>query len=488
MTWEELLAALDAVLAGTYETPEAMAAEVATIREQLAALIAEATSAEATAEEVSAAADAAAKAHAKLTQITKVINQKRALADMQTKNASELHSVKSAAPAPSGLVIPQGAKITGQNYRGKAFKQFGADAGQAAYKAGRQIAAYFGDSNSAQWCKENGIDVQVKTLSSGNNTLGGLTVVDELDQAILYYREERGVARNIMEVVSMNSETRTVNRNIGGTSVVALGEGQQYSPSDVSFSGVQLTAKKFGALTQNTIELGEDSYAVIAEEIAKDHGWAHGVFEDKVAFLGDGSSTYNGLVGVTESFKKLVTDAGGTWTTDGNKAYAAGVQVASSATLAGVTIGDLVKLASKVATFPGMNLQYYMPSQFYFGVVVPAITAVGGNTSAQIVDGVTRQFLNGLPVVFIDELYTPLLTAENNGFVAFCGDASQAGLFGDRRGISFSASQEVGFLTDTEYNKSTARYGVNWWNIGNASATASARKRGALAALVTKNS
>lgn len=487
MTWEELLASLDQVLAGTYDTPEAMAAEVAKIREQLAALIAQATAPDASAQTVSAAAEGAAKAHAKLQQITNVINQKRALADMQTKNAQELHSVKSAAPSPSGLVIPEGTTITGQNYRGKAFKQFGSEAGKAAYKAGRQIAAYFGDANSAQWCKENGIDVHVKTMSTGNNTLGGLTVVDELDQAILYYREERGVARNIMEVVSMNSETRTVNRNVGGTSVVALGEGQQYTASDISFSGVQLTAKKFGALTQNTIELGEDSYAIIAEEIAKDHGYAHGVMEDKVAFLGDGSSTYNGLVGVTEAFKKLVTDAGGTWATDSNKSYAAGVQVATGATLASVTIGDLVKLASKVATFPGMQLVYYMPSQFYFGVVAPALAAVGGNTSAQIVDGVTRQFFNGLPVVFIDELYTPLLTAENNGFVAFCGDASQAGLFGDRRGISFSSSQEVGFLTDTEYNKSTARYGVNWWNIGNASSTASARKRGALAALVTKN-
>jgi hypothetical protein len=60
-------------------------------------------------------------------------------------------------------------------------------------------------------------------------------------------------------------------------------------------------------------------------------------------------------------------------------------------------------------------------------------------------------------------------------------------LFGDRRGLSITSSQEVGFLTDTQYNKSTARYGVNWWNIGNGSATASARQRGALAALVTKN-
>lgn len=486
MTWEEILAALDAVLAGTFETPEAMAAEVAKVREQIAALLAEASTAEATEEMVEEAVESAAKAQAKLARIMTVIQQKKAVNEMKTKNASDLNALTTAAPVPSGFVVPEGAKITGQHYRGKAFKQFGSEAGAAAYKAGRQVAAYLGDASSAQWCKENGVAL-VKTMSTGNNSLGGLTVVDELDQAILYYREERGVARGIMDVVTMNSETRTVNRNVGGTTVYALGEGQSYTASDVQFSGVQLTAKKFGALTQNTIELGDDSYAAIAEEIAKDHGYAHAVQEDKVAFLGDGTSTYNGLVGINESFKKLVTDAGGTWTTDAHKIYAAGVQVASGDALADITIGDIVKTQAKVATFPGMNNKFYVPSQVWYGTIVPLIAAANGNTTTQLVDGVTRQFFNGVEVVFVDELYTPLLTAENNAFVLFYGDAAQAGLFGDRRGLSITSSQEVGFLTDTQYNKSTARYGVNWWNIGNASTTASARTRGALAALVTKN-
>ena len=193
MTWEEILAALDAVLAGTFETPEAMAAEVATIREQIAALLAEASTEEATAEEVSSAVESAAKAQAKLARIMTVIQQKKALNDMKTKNASDLAALTTAAPVPSGFVVPEGAKITGQHYRGKAFKQFGSEAGQAAYKAGRQIAAYLGDANSAQWCKDNGVPMQ-KTMATTSNSLGGLTVVDELDQAILYYREERGVA------------------------------------------------------------------------------------------------------------------------------------------------------------------------------------------------------------------------------------------------------------------------------------------------------
>ena len=79
------------------------------------------------------------------------------------------------------------------------------------------------------------------------------------------------------------------------------------------------------------------------------------------------------------------------------------------------------------------------------------------------------------------------MTAENNQYVAFFGDASAAGLFYDRQGLTVTPSTEDGFIKDEIFWKSTTRYGVNWWNIGNASTTASARRRGALAALVTKN-
>jgi HK97 family phage major capsid protein len=267
-----------------------------------------------------------------------------------------------------------------------------------------------------------------------------------------------------------------------------LGEGQTYNTSDVKFDRVGATAKKFGALTKASVEITEDAYVGLAEEIAKDHGYAHAVKEDQCIFLGDGTSTYNGLVGINETFKALVTGAGGTFTNDSHKAYAAGIQVATGATVASITVSDLIKMQSKVATFPGMTNKFYIPSQIWYGQISPLITGVAGNTTTQVVDGLPRTFLNGFEVVFTDELYTPILTAENNAFVAFFGDGTQAGLFYDRLGLSITPSQEAGYLSDELYWKSTARYGLNWWNVGNASSTAANRKRGALAALVTKNS
>lgn len=487
-SWDDVLASIDAVLAGTFETPEAMAAEVAKLREQIAAMIAEATSAEATAEEIASAAEGAQKAFAKLTRCEDAIRAKRQLADMQTKNNDAMNSYKGAFNVPSGTTVPTNdVRVKSRPYKGKAFRQFGADAEKAAYRAGASLAALLGDHRAADYCKDNGVDFRRKDMTTGDDVLGGYLVVPEMDAAIAYYREERGVGRSIMEVKTGSAERVDRNRNLGGTNVLPLGEGQTYTPSDIKFDRIGATAKKFGAITKASVELNEDVYTSLAEEIAKDHGYAHAVKEDQCIFLGDGTSTYNGLVGIGETFKALVTGAGGTWTTDANKIYAAGVQVATGATVASVTLQDLFKMQAKVATFPGMNNAFILPSQIWYGQIVPSIMDKGGLTTTEIVNGVPRVFLNGFPVIFADEMYTPILTAENNQFIAYFGDASAAGLFYDRLGLSITPSQEAGYLNDELYWKSTARYGLNWWNVGNASATASARKRGALAALVTKN-
>lgn len=487
-SWDDVLAAIDTVLTSPFDTVEAMAAEVAKLREQIAAMIAEATSATATAEEVSAAAEGAAKAMAKLNQIEAAMKAKRALIDAQKSNAAALGNYTAQPSVPSGNVPPTGSvQVKSRPYRGKGFKAYGADAEKAAHLAGASLAAQLGSERAAQICKDAGVNFRRKDMETGNDALGGFLVVPELDTAVQYYREERGVGRSIMEVKTGSTERVIRDRNLGGTNVLPLGEGQTYTQSDVTFDQYGATAKKFGALTKASKELTEDSYANIAEEVAKDHGYSHAVKEDQCVFLGDGTSTYNGLVGINETFKALVTGAGGTFTNDAHKLYAAGIQVATGATVASVTLADLYKLQAKVATFPGMNNAFILPSQIWYSQIVPAIMDKGGLTTTEIVGGVPRTFLNGFPVIFADEMYTPILTAENNAFVALFGDAAQAGLFYDRMGLSITPSQEAGYLSDELYWKSTARYGLNWWNVGNASATASQRKRGALAALVTKN-
>ena len=484
-TWAEILIAIDALLAGSYDSPDAVTAEVAKIRDAVQMLLDSASAEGAPTDVVEEAAKSGKIAFEKITLVTSKIAAKRNVIAMQTKGRSDISIASSSTVSPSGMVAPS---IVGKSYSGNAFKAYGNDSGKAAYKAGRQIAAAYNlDDTSAQWCKDNGISMRVKTMTTDNDSLGGLLVVDELDTAIRYYREERGTARTNMEVVQMQSAVRKINRNIGGTSVVAMGEGQTYTASDVAFNAINLTNKKFGGLTKASFELGEDSFANLAEEVAKDHGYAHGVMEDRVAIIGDGSSTYNGYIGVTNSFKKLVTDVGGTWTTDAHKIYAAGVKVATGATLATVTDADITGTFSKVATFPGLTTRIYTSSQVYFDVLVKLARAAGGNTAQILIDGVPTNTYNGVPVVFMDTLFEQNAT-EASSFVMFVGDMTQSGIFADRTGLSFTASTEQGFLSDETYQKSVARYGVNWWNIGNASTTAASRQRGALAALVLKNS
>ena len=487
-TWDKILAELERILSGTYESPDAMGAELAPLYEAMQALVGAATAEGATEEQANEALKQGRIASLKFAQIEGKIRAKRELAELKTKTDNAVANVKKTDATPSGMVIKTGARIEGKPYVGKGFKAYGNDAGKAAYVAGRQIAAAFGlDETSAQWCKDNGVDMRRKGQSTSNDALGGLLVVDELETAIRFYREERGVARANMEVMSMQSENKRFNRNVGGTNVYAVGEGQTITESDIQFDGVLVTAKKFAAVTKNTIELAEDGYASIAEEVAKDHGYAHAMKEDAVAFLGDGTSTYNGHIGLVAAFKKLVTDAGGTFTTDADKLYAGSIKVATGATLASVTDSDIISTVAKVATFNGMRKAIYTPSQIYWDVLVKLARAAGGITATEIINGQEVNTYAGIPVIFVDALYDQFASAENNNLVLAVGSMPDGGIFGDRKGLSFVSSQEVGFLSEQEYQKSVARYGVNWWNIGVGSATAASRKRGSLAALFTKN-
>lgn len=487
-SFEQVLAAMDTILSNAYESPEEMAADVAKVRDAVNALVVVADS-DVITEDAEAVEETAGKAVAMLEKLVKQYNLVVATKKKMEANRMKLKNLSGDIPSPQ--IVPDNAKatiITGASYKGKAFKQYGQDAGLKAYTAGRQVAAMLGDEPSKQWLKDHGVQMFTKSQVTDTDSLGGFLVTEELDEAIRYYREDRGAARANMEVVTTSSPTRKFNRNAGGTTVYAMGEGQTYTESDIDFNQVVAHAKKFGAVTKASWEVGEDAYASIAEEIAKDHGYAHGVKEDQVALLGDGTSTYNGFSGVIQSFKTLVTDAGGTFTTDAHKAYAASIKVATGATIASIVDGDITGLAAKVATFPGLQSKYYTYSQFYFEKMVPLARAAGGITSTEFVNGVATNIYNGVPVVFLDELYTPIISAENNAFPLFYGDMAAAGILLDRTGLSFTTDASVGFLSDEVYTKSTARYGVNWWNIGNASATATLRKRGALAALVTKNS
>jgi HK97 family phage major capsid protein len=128
--------------------------------------------------------------------------------------------------------------------------------------------------------------------------------------------------------------------------------------------------------------------------------------------------------------------------------------------------------------------KWYCSSTFYEVAMQRLAAAVGGVTMTEIKNGVPTQYFLGYPVEIAQVL--PSADPAGNTVVCWFGDLSQAAYLGDRRGITFKTTDVGGnaWNNDEIAYKATQRYDIVCANLGNASATASARVAGPLVGLV----
>lgn len=94
--------------------------------------------------------------------------------------------------------------------------------------------------------------------------------------------------------------------------------------------------------------------------------------------------------------------------------------------------------------------------------------AAGGNTSRELESGNGLQFL-GYPVVWTQVLPTTLADTASTT-LAYFGDLNMAALFGDRRGMTMSVSDQRYWDEDQIAVKGTERFDINIHSAGTATA------------------
>jgi HK97 family phage major capsid protein len=361
------------------------------------------------------------------------------------------------------------------------------DSNEQAYKAGKFLVSVLSSNSAAReqarkWCETQGVDY--KALTSSVDGSAGLFVIPEISTAIIKKLDTYGVARKYATIQNMNSETSIFFKENGENSAFFIAATGTPTSTDVSWQQIALTAKKLAALTKYSEDLNEDAIVSLADEVTTRLTKSLSKKEDAACFVGDGSSTHGGIVGVTESFKKVLTDAGGTWTNDTHKGYLASAKVATGATWASVTLADILALKGKVDNSFKGNGKWFCNDQFYYQVMKPLINGAGGITANEIVNG-TSMLFDGNEVVFVNSM--PNATAVSTIPLVY-GDLSQAAVFGDRQGIQIKTDNSgTNFLEDTVQVKATERFDFVVHEVGNYNSTAANQTRGAISCLITKN-
>lgn len=284
-------------------------------------------------------------------------------------------------------------------------------------------------NEAATWLKENGI-MDVRALSSNDNSLGGVFIPTLLAQDIITLRENYGVFRPNTNVVPMSGGTLMYPRLKTGQNYYWIGESSPTTGSNLTFDNVQLVAKKISSLFVIPDELAADAIINLGDYAAGQFAYYLSLAEDNVGFIADGTSTYGGMTGVINAINGVASNKG--------------IQVASGSGYAtdysSITRADLHKLKSKATNqaLQSPDTAWYMHSTVFSAVVENIAFALGGNMVGDFGDGMNPKLL-GFPVRFTQVM--PSASAINQICILF-GSLKLATLLGDRSGIAIKATKE----------------------------------------------
>lgn len=344
----------------------------------------------------------------------------------------------SPAPAPRAAMV-----------RSKLRAFVGTDAARDAYAAGQWLKAISArmsghrDQRAEQLVEARGWGQYLNTATESTPSAGGYLVPDPLSAAIINVRELSGVSRRLARVVPMTSDTLTMPKKTGRTSVKYPGEAANIVASDQTWGQVQLTTVKRAVLSKVSQELIDDAIISIVDDLAMEIGSDLAIQEDNELVNGDGTSTYGGETGLLSS----IGSAGVVSADTGHDTWAELILLDFTNTMA--------KLPAKYWPF---GPTWVCSPAFYYGVMLRVLAEAGGNTISALEAGAGRQSFLGYPVALTHHM--PTATAVSLKSVLF-GVFDQAVIIGDRVGIRFAQSDQYAFNEDVLTVRATTRYDIN---------------------------
>lgn len=328
------------------------------------------------------------------------------------------------------------------------------DARVKAYGIGHgQYQAKYADADTAEICtaivrlgmagtmeygqKANDLAIVQKAYVESSNTLGGYLVPTEFVSHLIYLTEPYGTARKIANVVKMSREVQQHPRKTGIPTMGWASETQTATTQNNGFDLVELVAKKLMLLMTASNELLEDSAISVADDVASTVREAYDKACDSAYFLGDGSSTYGGFMGLAN-------------------ALPAGAYFNGSGAWSAFTTGDFNLALGRLENVNMARVGIVCSRQAYHQVCMRLEKAT--SQFKPLIEGpkADGSFL-GFPVYFSQLL--PTATGSGNKSF-YIGDFVGASMIGERRDLNVMQSDHAAFTSDSIQWRATARASI----------------------------
>jgi HK97 family phage major capsid protein len=277
-----------------------------------------------------------------------------------------------------------------------------------AYISGMYLAALGGNARAKEF---------LAAQSIGTDSLGGFTVPDPLSDALINLIEDRGTARQKSQRIVMSADTWSVPKVAGQATIYYPSEASSITDSSVSFSQVQLAAKKLAALVKMSTEVTEDSILDMLSVVVDSIAYSIALEEDK--------NLFNGVAGGVNT-SGIAGDAS--------------VDDTNVASVSALALTDLTACSSGIGNpIIGAVNEWYMSPVVFHGAVRDLLNAAGNNSMRELEEG-QRPTLLGYPVNLVSCLPSAPASGE---LVAVFGDLRLGAYFGDRRALNFKTLNEL---------------------------------------------
>jgi len=274
-----------------------------------------------------------------------------------------------------------------------------------------------------------------KTMVGSSQTGGGALVTVEQIPSIIMLIEQYGRFRANAQVVPMGAGMTSQPKIDELLAITCPGEGVTTTVVDPKLQSINLVPRTFTALTAYSMELEDDSLVALGEMLAGLFARSFAYYEDLVGFLGDSSSTYFGIQGITGALMKVSTTI----------ANIKSLVVGTGDTWPELIMGDFVKLVGAVPQMADDgNLYWYVHRYFYYTIMVTLALAATGGSAAEIIlaGGLPQKTFLSYPVQFTQVM--PKVTGISQ-ICALLANLRMGAMLGTRGGIEFAQADQVYF-------------------------------------------
>lgn len=299
----------------------------------------------------------------------------------------------------------------------------------------------------------------IKTVTGESNIAGAAMIPTEFLGLLPSMFGQYSVFRSDAQEWPMASDNAYAAVQTSDPVVYAPGSGTEPTESSPGFKNVGLYAKKMMTLTAVNTESTEDMAIAIGEIVGRSVVRAFARNEDKIAFKGDGTSTYFGFIGIGQALLNV----------NATVSKVLGIQVqATAGNWTKIDKTDVLGLIGRIEPdVDDTDCKFYCNRNFYLTVLINIALGMGGVNATEVVQtGWTpNPMFFGRKVRHVRCM--PRTVAAADHFPLYLANLKQAALLGQSRAVTIDQSKDAYFKTDQIGIRGTERIAINIHDVGN---------------------